>query len=174
MRKEIKFPPSFDSDSFQGKITGRVVCQLASESPLTASELSWSIQLMQEVWQRHEDVQLFVADPNVVELGLRRLLLLDPCPEKVETRFLALVSSVSGKLTLDHVAWINTLSRNIFGSLSGTGRDRDVSLVFLQTLLCSLNREVLAGVEPEIFSLMFNGSSADLCDRLTVAVAKIR
>ena len=146
-----------------------------SESPLNVSELSWTIELLQEIWQRHQDVKLFVSDPNILELAFKRVLLLDPCPEDVESKFLDLVSSISGKLTEDHVTWINALSRNVgVESLAGVERGRDVSVLFLQTLLCSLPGQILAGVEPEVFDLLFKGSAANHCDRLVAAVAKIR
>ena len=147
-----------------------------SESHLNVSELSWSIELLQEIWQRHQDVKLFVSDPNILELAFKRVLLLDPCPKDVESKFLELVSSISGKLTEDHVTWINALSRNV-GVESSAGverRGRDVSVSFLQTLLCSLPGKILAGVEPEVFDLLFKSSTANHCDRLVAAVGKIR
>jgi hypothetical protein len=157
--------------TFQAKIYSRVLTGLSAESTLTVGEVSWCVQLTQEMLEQQNDVDRFISNPNILELLLGRVLRLESCPDEIESIFTKLVSDISRRLTEDQILWLETLARKILENWT----DRDVSISFLQTLLCSLPAKVLGRLEPEVFTILFRqASTSDKNEKLSLAVAKIR
>ncbi len=150
---------------WQSKIYPRVLNGLKSEN---VSEFSWSIQLAQEIWSCHQNLDHFFGNPNILELALTRALHFESCPSEVESRLRCLISEISSHLKESHISWIEKTSYSLLD------KNRQICFSFLQTFLCSLQSQVLARLNPELFSTLFAVSSHNSDEQLVLPVSKIR
>ena len=140
----------------QDKIFPPILGVLSSDNSKNVSEICWAIQLSQEIWHCHTNLEHFIGpSPNLFELAIDRVLTIESRSDELESSFRDLSSSLASHLTEAHTLWIENLTR----ALLDRDLNRNPSFEILQTLLCSLKSEILSRLNPELVSSLFSTQS---------------
>ena len=127
---------------FQPKILDRILSVFSSTTPAKEiqTEISWALQLCQEIWNHHKNLDHFISpSKHIFDLAFSKLLTIEnPRNFEIESRFRDLMSKILQNVREEQVPWIEMTIMTTFADKLRFESCFD----YMETFACSIPSQV--------------------------------
>ncbi len=148
---------------FQPKILDRILTVFSSKTPAkeNQSEILWALQLCQEVWDHHKNLDHFLSpDQHIFDLAYSKVLTIqNPRNYEIESRFRDLMSKILPNVTEEQVPWIEMTFMTTYMNKLGF----EAAFDYMETFVCSIRSQVGYSLFKIVYFVLNPGVRTQLC-----------